>query len=181
MQLLLPLARYCVCNLSSPNTPGLRSLANPDFIEQLSQAAASDKHRIWIKLDPDMDRVTFQRLVESVTQCGFRGLILSNTHKVNWPESGGLSGSPLAVAAAKRLEWAYEVHRGAIPMIGVGGINSGYDAFERLARGASAIQIYTALVYRGPWAVALILLELMAEMRARGFNSVSDVIGSHYE
>jgi dihydroorotate dehydrogenase len=176
-----PLADYLVVNLSSPNTPGLRGLAQPAFVSELRQNLDSNiAAKTWIKLDPDSAKKDFQAVVESVEKQGFAGVVLTNTHRVEWPEAGGLSGAPLAVASTQRLEWAYEVLQGRLPMIASGGVMSGIDVFQKLARGASLVQVYTAMIYRGPWIVLKLLRELDAEMRLRGMKTVQDVIGSHY-
>lgn len=178
------LGSYLVINISSPNTPGLRDLANPDFIHQLGSEIKMQVPELlkktWIKLDPDLPRKDFTALVEAISDEAFAGLILSNTHRVMWPEAGGMSGHVLSHMSSERLTWAYEVHGGRLSMIGSGGILSGIDVFHKLARGASAVQIYTGLVYRGPWAVLHMLEELKAEMHLHGFSSVSDVVGCHY-
>lgn len=175
------LARYFVINISSPNTPGLRELATPLFIGGLADELGSALPKTWIKLDPDMDRRYFQDLIEVIAEHGFQGVILSNTHRVAYPQIGGQSGHPLMCPSTTCLEWAHAVHGGSLPMIGVGGVLSGVDAFHKLARGALAVQIYTALVYRGPWVVARLLMELAAELSLRGFATVEDAIGSYYQ
>lgn len=180
LQAFQGLGRYYVINISSPNTPGLRQLASIEFLEQLASQLGQQVHNVWVKLDPDMDGDRFRKIVESVVQLGFQGLVLANTHRVDWPQAGGLSGHPLAIRATKCLEWAHEVHQGDLPVIASGGILSGLDVFERIARGAMAVQIYTALVYRGPWAVVELLIELQAAMRQRGFTTLDDVRGSYY-
>lgn len=175
------LARYFVVNISSPNTPGLRDLATPSFVRGLADELGSLLPRIWIKIDPDMARAEFQDLVHAIADRGFQGIIVSNTHRVEWPQAGGQSGHPLMAPATACLEWAYEVHRGLLPMIASGGILSGVDVFHKLARGATAVQIYTALVYRGPWVVARLLVELAEELKLRGFVTATDAIGSYYQ
>jgi len=175
------LSRYFVINISSPNTPGLRELATPVFIEQLAEEVGHERSKIWIKIDPDMERREFQGLIATIADRGFQGVILSNTHRVSFPEVGGQSGHPLMALSTACLEWAWEVHKGHLPMIASGGVLSGIDVFQKLSRGASAVQIYTALVYRGPWVVWKLLLELNAEMRLRGFSCIEDFIGSYYE
>ncbi len=92
----------------------------------------------------------------------------------------GSGGRKRGFECPTALEWAWEVHRGRLPMIASGGILTGADVFQRLIRGALAVEIFTALVYRGPWAVALILCELEAELHLRGARSVTEVIASEY-
>ncbi len=174
------LAHYFVVNISSPNTPGLRELATPTFIQCLADEIGSLLPKVWVKLDPDMNRSEFQAMIEAIAERGFRGIIVSNTHRVVQPEAGGQSGHPLMALSTACLEWAYEVHRGALPMIATGGVLSGADIFQKMVRGASAVQIYTALVYRGPWVVQQLLVELAAELKLRGISHVQDIIGSYY-
>ncbi len=180
MEAFKGLARYFVMNISSPNTPGLRDLATPQFIHGLADEIGSELPRVWVKIDPDMSRREFQALVEAIAGRGFQGIIVSNTHRVTWPEVGGQSGHPLMAPSTACLEWAHAVHGGKLPMIASGGVLSGVDVFHKLARGAAAVQIYTALVYRGPWVVASLLEELAAEMKLRGISCVADAIGSYY-
>lgn len=174
------LARFFVVNISSPNTAGLRNLASEEFIRQLATAKKGMLERIWIKLDPDMPRQRFQQLIGVIAGCGFQGVILSNTHKVDWPEAGGLSGHPLAVPSARMLEWSWEVHKGELGTIASGGILSGGDILQKVIRGASAVEIYTALVYRGPFAVVSLLAELQEEMKLQGISALQDVVGALY-
>jgi dihydroorotate dehydrogenase len=174
------LSDYLVINLSSPNTPGLRGLARPEFVGELALSLGSVARKTWIKFDPDTDRVKFQSLIQSCVDNHLAGVVLTNTHRVEWPEPGGQSGHPLSVQSTTRLEWAHDVHRGGLPMIASGGVFSGLDAFQKIARGASAVQLWSALVYRGPWVVFKVLEELCAELKLRGFNSVQEAIGSHY-
>lgn len=174
-------ADYLVVNISSPNTEGLRNLADVSFIKELSEKLSPHKAKIWIKLDPDMLKPSFQKLVEAIANENFAGVVLTNTHKVNWPQSGGQSGHPLTTASNARLEWAWQVHQGSLPMIASGGILSGRDVFERIARGAYACQIYSALVFRGPWAVAFMLSELIAEMELSGLRDLEELRGSFYK
>lgn len=181
LEALSPHGRFFVVNVSSPNTQGLRALAEPGFITELGQMVGGLTKRTWVKLDPDLPKVQFQSAVAAIVEQGFAGLVLTNTHRVVSPEVGGLSGHPLASMAATRLEWAWQIHRGRLPMIASGGIMSGVDIVERLIRGATAVQIYTALVYRGPWVVYKLLRELGDELRLRGYGSVGDAIGQYYD
>jgi dihydroorotate dehydrogenase len=174
------LASWLTINISSPNTPGLRDLATPEFISELAISSGTVREKCWIKIDPDMDKRSFQALIAAVGNEQFRGVILSNTHRVEWPQAGGLSGHPLISQSNQCLEWAWEVSKGKIPVIATGGVLHGVDAFQKLIRGASAIQIYTALVYRGPTAIHNICQELSHELKLRGFNSAEECIGSLY-
>ncbi len=181
IQMFRNLARYMVINVSSPNTAGLRALAESEFLALLASEAKPLLGRIFVKLDPDLPKAKFQAIVAQIADAGYQGLILCNTHKIDWPEGGGLSGHPVASLSQSRLEWAYEVHKGQLLMIASGGIFSGLDIVERMARGAHAVQIYTALVYRGPFAVIEMLEELRAELVLRGISKISDIIGSYYK
>lgn len=173
-------ARFFVINISSPNTPGLRDLATPEFLQELAMALGPYLPKVLVKLDPDRPKREFQELVHSVADQGYLGLVLCNTHRVEHPEPGGQSGHPLMAPSTTCLEWAHEVHRGMLPMLASGGILSGVDIFHKLARGASAVQIYTALVYRGPLVVYRMLYELAEELRLRGFACAGDAVGSFY-
>jgi dihydroorotate dehydrogenase len=171
---------FFVVNISSPNTPGLRQLATPEFLRDLATGFGIDLNRVWVKFDPDMDREKFQQLIQTVGDAGYAGVVLSNTHRVEGPEAGGLSGKPLFALANRTLEWAWEVHRGAMATIGVGGVMSGEDAFRKVALGADAIQIYTAFVYEGPWVVARIANGLLQQMQKIGLKSLRDARGIAY-
>lgn len=175
-----PEVNFFVVNISSPNTAGLRHLAEPGFIESLSFAFGKLVSKTFIKLDPDLDRAQFQQVVEAVAKRGFKGLVLTNTHRVEVPEKGGLSGPPLTSLSNEKLEQAWQVHKGHLAMIGSGGVWTGLDILEKLRRGASCVEIYTAFVYRGPNAVWQMLEELVQEMKLRGYRSLTDIIGSYY-
>lgn len=173
-------AQWLTVNISSPNTSGLRDLATPEFLRSLEQAIGSLRSKCWIKLDPDMDRGSFQKMISAIKTEGFQGAVLSNTHRVESPQAGGQSGHPLLSPSNSCLEWAWDVTKGTLPVIASGGVLSGVDAYHKLARGACAIQIYTALVYRGPGATARICEELSSELKLRGFASAEEAIGSWY-
>ncbi|MFK7825039.1 MAG: quinone-dependent dihydroorotate dehydrogenase [Oligoflexales bacterium] len=179
------LGKYFVVNISSPNTPGLRSLSSKEFIEELATCIRSERagkiSDIWIKLDPDMKKSDFQEVVEAIVMQKFAGIVLTNTHRVEFPHSGGQSGHPLSVKSTQCLEWAHEVHRGNLLMIGCGGILSGGDIFQKMIRGASAVQIYTALIYRGPFVVYELLTELKAELKLRKIRFLKDIVGAYYD
>ena len=179
------LGKYFVVNISSPNTPGLRSLSSKGFIKELAACLRSERDAkisdVWIKLDPDMNKTDFQVVIEAIASEKFAGIVLTNTHRIESPFTGGQSGHPLSVKSTQCLEWAYEVHRGQLPMIGCGGILSGSDIFQKMIRGASAVQIYTALIYRGPFVVYELLSELKSELKLRNIRFLKDIVGAYYD
>lgn len=176
---------YFVINISSPNTPGLRDLASKEFLKalstEISNLNADMLKRVWVKVDPDLEKNHFQEVVEVISKSGFAGIILTNTHRVEKPQVGGQSGHPVGVLSTLRLEWAHEVTGGSLPMIGVGGIMSGGDIYQKIIRGSSACQIYTAMVYRGPWAVQKLLEELEWELKLHGHKSLKEAQGTYYK
>lgn len=175
-------ANFFVVNISSPNTPGLRDLATPEFIRHLAQICDnSQRTRTWIKLSPDMERTEFQTLIEAVMTSEFAGVVLSNTHKVDNPHIGGMSGAPILKLSNLVLEWSWDVHQGTLPTIATGGVFSGADALAKIQRGASAIELLTAFIYRGPLAVSLIARELSIEMKLRGFSDIAAARGTFFE
>ncbi|MCY4443295.1 MAG: quinone-dependent dihydroorotate dehydrogenase [Proteobacteria bacterium] len=178
MEMLLAYGSYFTINISSPNTAGLRSLATSSFFKVLSQrSSALESHlpsKIWIKLSCDDPQEVFQKHIEDILAAGFAGLILTNTHAVNQPFKGGLSGHSLRSLAMQRLLWAKEVHQGHLSVIAVGGIITGRDILHAICLGASAVQIYTALVYRGPQVVAKMLKELDDELNYLGLKNLEE-------
>ena len=173
------LGDYYVINVSSPNTEGLRDLATPGFIKDLSGEIAQIEpglpKKTWIKLDPDLSKPDFQALIESITTYCFGGVILTNTRKVNLPERGGLSGHSLRSFALQRLMWAKEVHQHQLGVMAVGGIMSGSDVLESLRLGAHGVGIYTALVYRGPSVVSKLIGEIEQQMEALSLTHLRDL------
>lgn len=172
---------YIVVNISSPNTPDLRNLATTHFVANLAaNVLPGDRRRIFVKLDPDLSKGHFQDLIAEIVSASFGGVILSNTMKVSSPQRGGLSGHPLLSSSNQLLEWAYEVHKGNLFTIASGGVLTGIDVFNKISRGAHLVQIYSALVYRGPFVVKSILRELAEHMHEKGFDHISDLRCSIY-
>ena len=191
------LADYLVCNVSSPNTPGLRSLQARAEIEALIQRvlearyqAAPDKNKLpplLAKVGPDLDEAQIQDIAEVALATKIDGLIVGNTTVTRPPlasshaaESGGLSGRPLLNLATKCLSDMYRLTGGKIPLIGCGGVASGADAYAKIRAGASLVQLYSALVFHGPELVGGIKRELAERLRADGFASVSDAVGADH-
>ncbi|WGM45200.1 Dihydroorotate dehydrogenase (quinone) [Brevundimonas sp. NIBR10] len=184
LQRLDGLADYFTVNISSPNTPGLRALqgreALDDLLGRVAEARGADGGRapVFLKIAPDLTSAEVGMIVEAALAHGIDALIVSNTTlerpgltSPDAGQSGGLSGAPLKPLALAALRAAAEAAAGRLPLIGVGGIASGEDAYARIRAGAAAIQIYSALVYEGPGLVGRIKRDLAARLRADGFAS----------
>ena len=192
LQRLDGLADYFTVNISSPNTPGLRALqgraALDDLLGRVAEARAPDRERrapVFLKIAPDLTSAEIGMIVEAALAHRIDALIVSNTTlerpgltAADAGESGGLSGAPLKALAMKALTAASEAASGRLPLIGVGGIASGADAYDRIRAGASAVQLYSALIYEGPGLVGRIKRDLAARLRADGFSSVSQAVGA---
>lgn len=189
LRALAPHASYVTVNISSPNTPGLRSLqdgaALADLIARVMAARGRLDVPLFIKVAPDQGEDDWATISRACIDGGVDGLIVSNT-TVSRPalasrhagETGGLSGAPLKPLALAALKRFRAETGGALPLIAVGGIASGQDAYDRIRAGASAVQLYSALVYEGPGLVTRIKAELAALLRRDGFASVAAAVGS---
>ena len=187
---LAGLADYFTVNISSPNTPGLRALqgreALDDLLGRINEARPADGAPVFLKIAPDLIREEIGMIVEASLAHHIDALIVSNT-TLERPatlksgfagEAGGLSGAPLKPFAQKALEAAAEASAGRLPLIAVGGIESGADAWARIRAGASAVQVYSALIYEGPGLVGAIKRDLAARLRAEGFSRISEAVGA---
>ncbi|MBC3943124.1 quinone-dependent dihydroorotate dehydrogenase [Sphingomonas albertensis] len=181
-----PHADYITINISSPNTPGLRDLQHGAALRDLLAActAAKGTTPIFLKVAPDLDPADIDDIARAALDNRIDALIVNNTtisrpglRSANAKETGGLSGAPLAPLARQRLSDFRKATGAAIPLISVGGIDSGAEAYARLRAGASLVQLYTALVYEGPGLPARILRELDALLKRDGFTSVADAVG----
>ncbi|MES2292490.1 MAG: quinone-dependent dihydroorotate dehydrogenase [Pseudomonadota bacterium] len=194
---LAPLADYATVNVSSPNTPGLRGLQNKDELTRLLSTLIEARARlplarsagggvpILLKIAPDLDGHALDDIAESVAASGIEGVIVSNTTiarpalaSINARETGGLSGAPLFAPSTEILRQMRTRLPREIVLIGVGGISSGADAYEKIRAGATLVQLYTGLVYEGPGLVARIKRELLACLVRDGFASVVDAVGT---
>lgn len=187
------LSDYFTVNISSPNTPGLRALqtkaALEDLLGRLAEArrALAGDYPVFLKVAPDLEDDEVETIVETVAAFGLQGIIVSNT-TISRPdtlisprrsEAGGLSGPPLmalSTAVLRRFHQANDRHR--LVLIGAGGVASGADALAKIRAGASAVQLYSAMVYEGPGLVTRIKQDLAARLRAEGFASVGDAVGT---
>ncbi|MBI4760923.1 MAG: quinone-dependent dihydroorotate dehydrogenase [Chloroflexota bacterium] len=163
MKVFAPLADYLTINISSPNTVGLRRLQGREMLEHLlaqinvERGTRNVKLPILVKISPDMSEDELEDAVGVILEKGMDGIIAANTTLARegarsryQRESGGLSGSPLRVRSEAVLNRVVKLVEGRIPIISAGGIMSPEDAKKRLAMGASLVQVYTGLVYRGP-------------------------------
>ncbi len=180
-------AHYLTINVSSPNTPGLRGLQDEGALEELLSAVREvrSKKPIFLKVAPDLQPGDPERIVKAAIDHGIDALIVSNTTVSRPPlkskyagEQGGLSGAPLKTLALDALRKFRSASGGGIPLIGVGGIASADDAWERIRAGASLVQLYTAMVYDGPGIARRIAFGLAQHLKREGFASIGEAVGS---
>ncbi|MEM6415726.1 MAG: quinone-dependent dihydroorotate dehydrogenase [Pseudomonadota bacterium] len=186
---------FYTVNVSSPNTPGLRTLQDKSALDELLRRvihARNSLHKrapIFLKIAPDLADEDKQDIIDCLDTHRIDGLIVSNTtlarpnslKSTDKDEAGGLSGRPLFQASTELLKEFHTALKDIdhqVPLIGVGGVGSAEDAYIKIKAGASLIQLYTALVYKGPGLIQQILSELPRLLRADGFNKVSDAVGS---
>lgn len=192
------LADYFTVNISSPNTPGLRDLQAPDRLARLlarlmaereSLAGAAPRRPILVKLSPDIHDDDFPATIACLVENAVDGIILTNTtisrqeiaHAAHSSEAGGLSGRPLFRRATRTLAKAYLLSGGKLPLIGVGGIDSGETAVAKIRAGASLVQLYTGMIYEGAGLVGAIKGALAESMDNAAANSLAALVGSDAE
>ena len=182
-------ARYITINVSSPNTPGLRQLQDEGalkaLLEAVNDARPKDGPPIFLKVAPDLGEGEPDQIVRVAMQHNVDALIVANT-TVSRPalrsryasEAGGLSGAPLKALALKALRDFRSASGGQIPLIGVGGIATADDAWERIRAGASLVQLYSAMVYEGPHIASRIARGLAARLEREGYANIAQAVGS---
>ncbi len=186
---MAPVADYLTINISSPNTPGLRALQEAQALDELLAGAMAARPAggppVFLKVAPDLAPADIDAIARVSIDRGVDALIVSNTTigregltSANAKEAGGLSGQPLKALALQRLRDFRSATGGTLPLIAAGGIASGADAFARLRAGASLVQLYTALVYEGPFLARRIARELSALLERDGFASVAEAVGT---
>jgi dihydroorotate dehydrogenase len=186
---MAPVAKYLTINISSPNTPGLRQLQDEGalnaLLEAVNEARAKDGPPICLKVAPDLGEGEPDQIVRVAMQHNIDALIVANTTVSRPPlrsryagEQGGLSGAPLKPLALKALRDFRSASGGQIPLIGVGGIASADDAWERIRAGASLVQLYSAMVYQGPHIGARIARGLAERVARAGFGNIAEAVGS---
>ena len=183
-----PFAAWITLNISSPNTPGLRGLqgeALPELLAAAGEARGAGGPPLFLKLAPDLDEAQIDAISDAALASPLAGLIVSNTtlarpdtlRSTHAGEAGGLSGAPLTAPALAVLK-AFRQRLGTrLPLIGAGGIASAEDAYARIRGGASAVQLYSAMIYEGPGLAARISAGLVALLRRDGFTSVAEAVG----
>jgi dihydroorotate dehydrogenase len=182
-------ADYLTINISSPNTPGLRQLQDEGALRALLSAIGEARDPkgppIFLKVAPDLGEAEPDQIVRVALHCKVDAIIVANTTVSRPPlksrykdEQGGLSGAPLKGLALKALRDFRSASGGELPLIGVGGIATAEDAWERICAGASLVQLYSAMVYEGPGIARRIALGLAARLKLHGFSSISDAVGS---
>jgi dihydroorotate dehydrogenase len=186
------LADYFTINISSPNTPGLRALQEKGALEDLLGAVGEARRDlrpatpVFLKVAPDLDDAAVEAIVGAAVGFGLAGLIVSNTTLERPPglrdrrrsESGGLSGAPLMAPSTRLLGLFHEAAGDRLELIGVGGVASGADAYAKIRAGASAVQLYSALVFEGPGLVTRIGRDLASQLRADGFSNLAQAVGA---
>jgi dihydroorotate dehydrogenase len=184
---MAPVARYLAINISSPNTPGLRGLQEQGALEELLAAVqgVGAKVPIFLKVAPDLGDGDAERIVRAAIDRGIDAIIVANT-TVTRPslksrhgnEQGGLSGTPLKSLALYALRTFRSASGGEMPLIGVGGIATADDAWERIRAGASLVQLYSAMVYQGPHIARRIGRGLAQHLKREGFANIGEAVGS---
>lgn len=187
-------ADYIVINISSPNTPNLRDLQKAEAISELVQACLKARNQqtkpvpLLVKLAPDLTDEELKSMIPTLRQVD--GIVVTNTTNArpesltsseNIDEIGGLSGAPLKDKSTEIIRKLYSMMDGDVFIIGVGGIGSGEDAYEKLKAGASIVQIYSMMVYKGAGCVSRIRHDLADLMIHNGQKSLSEVIGRDHE
>ena len=178
---------YIVINISSPNTPGLRDLQNETFIREVFRIGQNITDRpILLKIAPDMEPDQAIALCRSAVDAGAAGIIATNTTVdyglvQNPKDFGGISGQPLKEKSFELFRAVAEELHGQTLLISVGGIASAAEAYRRIRTGASLVQIYTGLIYKGPALAREINEELIRLIKADGFNHISEAIGADWK
>ncbi|MBN8736766.1 MAG: quinone-dependent dihydroorotate dehydrogenase [Xanthomonadales bacterium] len=179
LERVYPLASYITVNVSSPNTPGLRDLQQGDSLQRLIGVLMDARERlaarhgarkpVLLKIAPDLDDAQMDAVAEALAGSGIDGLICTNTTidrsgvsgALHADEAGGLSGKPLFERSTAVLRGMAQRLGDKIPLVGVGGVLTGSDAADKVSTGAALVQIYSGLIYRGPW----LLTECVEEIR----------------
>lgn len=198
--IVFPVADYVAVNVSSPNTPGLRDLQQADQLEALllalqkrNQTLAEENQGfkavpLLVKISPDVSAAELEQIAIVARKASIAGIIATNTTirreglessvaEIEACGEGGLSGLPLRVRSNRMIASLYRLTAGEIPLIGVGGIFTAQDAWEKICAGASLVQLYTGFIYQGPGIVAEINKGLLEILDREGFRSLDEAVG----
>ena len=200
-EVVYPVADYVAVNVSSPNTPRLRELQEPQQLDELLSALQQRNEELsersdgrgllplLVKLSPDLGDEALENIVTVARKNKVAGLIATNTTisrtsltttaaDVEACGEGGLSGAPLRRRATQMIARLYSITEGSLPLIGVGGIFTAEDAWEMISAGAGLLQIYTGFIYEGPGIAAKINDGLRRIVSSQGFVSLDEAVGS---
>ena len=186
------LAYYLTINISSPNTENLRNFHNEDELNELLGLIEKEKKilktniPITVKISPDIEDENINIISDLLTKHSIEAVIISNTtdknrenlSNINKLEKGGLSGKPLEKRSNELINKFYKILRNKIKIIGVGGVDSGESAYQKIINGASLVQLYTGMIYQGPSIVSKISQELINILDKEGIKNISDAVGS---
>ncbi len=197
IKMLAPMADYLTVNISSPNTPGLRDLQRREPLLDLlmavqdarAKACRTNPPPLLVKFAPDLTEDQIEEMAFTVLEAQIDGIILTNTtldRPASLPSSfaaqpGGLSGKPVREKSTQVIRQFYKLTEKKIPIIGVGGISSAHDAYDKIKAGASLIQIYTGLIYQGPSLVYRIHQGLIELLKSDGYSHISQAIGAQVD
>ena len=183
-------AGYLTINISSPNTEGLREFHNQQDLEKLLRGIQIIKKKkiskpLVVKLSPDINDNEISSIIELILKYKIEGIIVSNTTDKNREklsdskknEKGGLSGRPLKDLSTGLIKKFFKETKGKVQIIGVGGVDSGQTAFEKISVGANAVQLYTGMVYKGPGVVKEMKKDLISILKKENLKNISEAIG----
>ncbi len=186
------LGDYITINISSPNTENLRSFHNQNELDELMHAIKEEKQTlktnilIAVKISPDIEKTNIEKISEILLKYKIDLIIISNTtdknrenlKNINKLEKGGLSGKPLEIKSNILINRFYKILQNKIKIIGVGGVDSGKSAYEKIINGANLVQLYTGMIYRGPNIASKIGNELIEILKNKGIKNISEAIGT---
>ena len=183
---------YVTINVSSPNTEALRELQRKEYLEvllrEISQIRNEETNRklIMLKIDPDNANDHYGMILNLVGKYNIDGIVATNTsisrpeilRDLNKKREGGLSGTPIKDLSDKVLKFLYQETNQELILIGVGGISSASDAYNKIKLGASLVQMYTSLTFGGPQLISRILIDLVKLIKKDGFTNISEAVGA---